>query len=102
LSDIALYKSQEPKALKQLLDASLKTIVVVDKQREIYFIDHIKIHVDEVLNLGDFLEIEVIDKTDTMEVETMHQECNELMKKFNLDASLLLRNSYSDMLMSKV
>lgn len=36
-------------------------LVVVDKMREIYFIDNVKFYFDKVEGFGIFVEIEVID-----------------------------------------
>jgi predicted adenylyl cyclase CyaB len=61
-SDIILYKTDPESTLKSMLIASIGVLAVVDKQREIYFIDNIKFHVDQVKGLGQFIEIEAIDK----------------------------------------
>ena len=62
-SKVVLYSSSPGSSLKDALLGSCGALVVVDKQRHIYFIDNVKFHVDEVKNLGSFCEIEAIDKT---------------------------------------
>ncbi|MCU0334732.1 MAG: class IV adenylate cyclase [Chitinophagaceae bacterium] len=47
--------------LKQVLAHALGVLVEVVKEREIYFIDNVKFHLDTVPGLGSFVEIEAID-----------------------------------------
>ena len=60
-SDVHLFKTSPETDLKAVLQAALDTKVVVDKNREIYFIQNVKFHIDTVVNLGSFVEIEAID-----------------------------------------
>jgi predicted adenylyl cyclase CyaB len=66
-SNILLYKSNPKSSLKKILTNSLGIFVVVNKQREIYFIDNVKFHIDKVKDLGNFVEIEAIDKNPALE-----------------------------------
>ncbi|MEL6276376.1 MAG: class IV adenylate cyclase, partial [Bacteroidota bacterium] len=60
-SHVSLCKMETiPVGLKEVLSAAIETKVVVDKKREIYFIDNVKFHIDEVKGLGAFVEIEAI------------------------------------------
>src|SRR5438034_9293492 len=43
--------------LKQILTQSLGIKIIVEKKREIYFIENVKFHIDEVPALGSFVEI---------------------------------------------
>ena len=60
-SNVMLYKPGPDAALKEILTQVLGVLVVVDKRREIYFIDNVKFHLDRVDHLGAFVEIEAID-----------------------------------------
>lgn len=97
-SNVTLYKTEPNSPLKVALTQALGVLVVVDKQREIYFIDNVKFHIDEVKGLGSFMEIEAIDNTGTIGKEKLHEQCQEYMKILNISESDLLENSYSDML----
>src|SRR5579859_1997970 len=44
--------------LKAVLLNALPVLAIVDKRREIYFVDNVKFHLDRVVSLGTFLEIE--------------------------------------------
>lgn len=62
-SRVVLFENEPESSLKEILLKSLGLLAVVDKQREIYFIDNVKFHIDSVRNLGTFVEIEASPKT---------------------------------------
>jgi len=97
-SDVTLYKPTEVASLKAVLLAALPTLIVVEKKREIYFIDHIKFHIDTLTGLGSFIEIEVIDATDAMDITKMKEQCQWYMELLDVQKEDLMENSYSDML----
>lgn len=59
-SEVILIPNPPP-LLKDLLSKALGILVVVDKEREIYFIDNVKFHLDTVEDIGAFVEIEAQD-----------------------------------------
>ena len=101
-SDIILFRSTPGSSLKPILERSCGVLIVVDKQREIYFIDNIKFHIDSVRDLGTFIEIEAIDETGTIGKEKLLEQCNEYFKLFEIPASDLVSVSYSDLLLAKI
>ena len=56
--DAALFPCKRKTPLKKLLTVALGVWTVVDKKREIYFIQNAKFHIDRVKRLGNFVEIE--------------------------------------------
>ena len=98
-SDVTLYKPTEVVSLKAVLLAALPTLIVVEKKREIYFIDHIKFHIDTLTTLGSFIEIEVIDATDAMDITKMKEQCQWYMELLDVQQEDLMEHSYSDMLL---
>lgn len=84
-------------SLAATLDQALGTWVKVDKQREIYFIDNVKFHLDEVLGLGTFIEIEAIGDSPDQREELLRQ-CREYMVYLGVQEEELIENSYSDLL----
>ena len=60
-SKVSLFKSEPDSTLKQILVNSIGVLTVVDKKREIYFIENVKFHIDTVKDLGTFVEIEAIE-----------------------------------------
>lgn len=99
-SDILLYKTN-PSNLKEILENSLEILVVVDKKREIYFIDNIKFHLDNVKNLGTFVEIEAIDYERNLDKSKLLKQCNKYLDLFNIPQDNLISVSYSDLLLQK-
>jgi len=74
--------------------------VVVDKVREIYFIDNVKFHIDEVKDLGRFIEIEAIDDADERSEAQLLDQCRFYMVEMGIREKDLVSNSYSDLLLS--
>ncbi len=97
-SRVILFKNNPDSPLKQLLTMAIGVHVVVDKKREIYFIDNVKFHLDKVKYLGHFIEIEAIDNDSTIGREILQKQCESYMKKFRIQPADMLRDSYSDML----
>ena len=62
-SDVALFRTTSSDDLEDVLTRSMGVKVIVDKMRDIHFIDNVKFHVDSVVNLGSFVEVEAIDTT---------------------------------------
>jgi len=73
--------------------------VVVDKQREIYFIDNVKFHIDRVEELGNFVEIEAIDKSGSLGEEQLQKQCRKYMNLLDIAEGDLVGESYSDLLL---
>src|ERR1700741_4977643 len=57
-SNFQLINLPDAKRLKEMLTRSLGIKIIVEKKREIYFIGNVKFHIDEVVGLGNFAEIE--------------------------------------------
>ncbi len=98
-SDVRLYKSKPDSSLKSLLEESMGVLAVVDKVREIYFIDNVKFHIDEVEGLGIFVEIEAIDKTGELGQERLLEQCNYYLELFGINENELIPVSYSDLVL---
>ena len=100
-SNVILYKSNPESSLKEILTKSLGILVTVKKQREIYFVDNIKFHLDAILDLGTFVEIEAIDKDGTIGKEKLLEQCTNYMNLFEINKEDLISVSYSDLLVVK-
>ena len=100
-SDVILFKSDPSSSLKEILLKSLGALVVVDKQREIYFIENVKFHIDTVMNLGTFMEIEAIDSDGSYKKEKLLEQCQSYLKLFGIPKDDLVSVSYSDLLLKK-
>ena len=98
-SNINLVPAEHPEKLHALLDNALGTKVVVNKKREIYFIDNVKFHIDQVKELGSFVEIEAIDEDGTIGEEKLCEQCQKYLDQFDISDEQLISHSYSDMLL---
>ena len=70
-------------------------MVTVDKKREIFVYDNVRIHLDKVKGLGNFLEFEIVFSS----MAKAKQQMKTLIKYFGLDEKKFIKNSYSDLLM---
>jgi len=101
-SDVILYKTEPKSSLKNILLNSLGILAIVDKIREIYFIDNVKFHIDTVKGLGTFIEIEAIDTNGTVTKEKLLEQCNNFLSLFDIPKDDLISVSYSDLLLEKI
>ncbi|RLD21801.1 MAG: adenylate cyclase [Bacteroidetes bacterium] len=99
LSKVNIYKPNDADALHVTLSAALPVLVEVDKQREIYFIDNVKFHIDQVKTLGSFIEIEAIDESGGIGITRLNEQCEHYLQLFEVEADDLMTHSYSDMLL---
>lgn len=100
-SKVTLYKSKPESSLKTILENSIGVLVIVDKQREIYFIENVKFHIDTVKNLGNFIEIEAIDETGFISEEKLLKQCEYYLELFGVKDEDLVSVSYSDLILGK-
>jgi len=101
-SNVTFYKSQDKTSLKEILTKALGILIVVDKSREIYFIDNVKFHIDDVKDLGTFVEIEALDSNNSIGKEKLFQQCNFYLDLFKISGEDLISNSYSDLLKQRI
>ncbi len=98
-SDVTLFSPPEGDGIKDVLTAAMGVLVVVSKTREIFFIDNVKFHIDQVDGLGGFVEIEAIGNDGQIGRDKLLRQCNQFMELFGIEAKDLIDCSYSDMLL---
>lgn len=86
--------------LKEILTTALGVLVVVVKEREIYYFDNIKFHIDQVKGLGTFAEIEARGTLGEDTEAALEAQCKELCQEFGFAAQDFLSGSYSDLLLA--
>ena len=86
----------EPIAFKQLATMALGVKGVVEKQRELWIFGHTRIHLDEVRDLGQFVELETVihDQTEG-EAQAEHQLVKDAL---GIKEEDLVSVSYSDLI----
>jgi adenylate cyclase class 2 len=96
---VTLYNAADIASLNNVLINALDILVIVDKQREIVFLDNVKFHLDIVKDLGTFIEIEAIDQEGKIGKDKLYEQCRMYLNVFGVSDDDLLEQSYSDLLM---
>lgn len=92
-----IAQTSSPKALRELLSESNGQVGRVEKHRTLFLAGRIRIHLDRVKDLGDFLELEVVLK-DGEGIEAGIAEALALMEQLGVQRSQLIEGSYVDLL----
>jgi len=100
-SYLLIAEVRKPKILKKILEKVLGVLVVVEKRREIYMWKGVKIHLDKVKGLGEYLEFEKPTKNTKKDLEKSRRLLTLLMREANLKKENLEKFSYSDLLLKK-
>jgi len=101
-SKVIICKNNEPSPdLENIVRQIHDVLVEVNKKGEIYFIDNVKFHIDEVIGLGNFIEIEAISENNSLCEEKIKKQGDYYKRLFNIKDRDLISNSYSDMLLNK-
>ena len=86
----------DPAALKGVLVECLGVRIVVDKRRTVYLWRNVRIHLDSVAGLGEFLEFEAVMPEGAADEEG-ERLVADLMERFGTPRGDLIEGSYSDM-----
>ena len=88
-----------PPGLKVLLTDALSVLATVEKTRSLWLYENVRIHLDRVQSLGDFIEFEAV-LDDTHNDADGHAKIAQLRQAFNLTAEHLIDSSYLDLTLS--
>ncbi len=95
--DYAVIPVQDAPKVKKLLKALLGTDEVVEKQRDIYLVGNVRVHLDQVKGLGNFLELEAVYQGDTSRKRAIEEsKARKLLEIFEVPRKNLLENSYRE------
>jgi predicted adenylyl cyclase CyaB len=84
-------------ALRELLAPALGVRGQVVKRRTLFFVGRTRVHLDEVRDLGAFLELEVV-LDDGEDVSTGIDEAHRLLRRFGVPDGALVPEAYIDLL----
>jgi len=98
-SDYLLITIDDPATLRHALQVALGIRAVVEKRREIFFRDNVRIHLDLVTSLGDFIEFEAVLGPDHTDQEG-HEQLKRLIDELGLSPTDFLSGSYGELIMS--
>jgi predicted adenylyl cyclase CyaB len=96
-SDYLICSTATPALLLETLSTALGTGVVVAKKRSLYLVGQTRIHLDQVENLGAFLELEVVLRPG-QPAEEGHAIATEIMRALEVQEADLISGAYADLL----
>lgn len=96
-----LIEVREPAELQEALAAVLGIAVVVSKARRLFVFEGVRIHLDHVDGLGDFIEFEGV-AADGEDPGGFAKLLADLRQSFGIHDEDLVRESYSDLLRTAV
>ena len=93
------FEIDQPAELKSMLEKSVGIQCVVEKIRTLYLIDQARIHLDDVKQLGLFLEIEVVLHPDQLE-DIGNDIMHSLLEQFHVGSDSFESTGYADMILA--
>jgi len=97
-SDYRVLPVDDPAGLRELLAAILGVHRVVRKTREIVLVDNVRIHLDEVEDLGTFLELEAVFDGSPDAEAAEHAKVARLLAELGVSEERLVATSYEALL----
>jgi homotetrameric cytidine deaminase len=88
----------EPTPLTEALDGALGTVVVVSKRRRLFLWEGVRIHLDDVDELGNFIEFEAV-LPDAGDLATANAKLAQLRVSLGIGDDALVSVGYADLLM---
>ncbi len=96
-SDYHLVPIADPPLLKQALSATLGVRIVVDKIRHVLLYDNVRVHLDSVQGVGEFLEFESV-LGGEIDDAAGRAQLDWLSREFRIASADIVPQSYSDLL----
>ena len=99
-SNYQIHSTSKPLELRKLLADALGETVIVKKKREVYVVGQTRIHLDDVDELGTFMELEVVLSPN----QPPEEGCSiayDLMEQLGIQESDLVPCAYADLLQDK-
>lgn len=97
VSNYTISETNTPKELNSIFISLHKVLINVKKVREITIIDNVRIHIDKVIGLGNYLEIEIIFNS----IKEAKKRMEHLIEILELNENEFINVSYSDLLLNK-
>ncbi len=97
LSDYHTKEISESSDLKLIFEKALGVKGIVIKKRNLFIYQGIRIHIDEVESLGNFIEFEI---PMTSNREEASKVMNFLLQKFSVQEMALVQHSYIDLIIN--
>jgi predicted adenylyl cyclase CyaB len=98
-SDYHIFHAGDPESLKRVLELAYGIRGIVKKTRYLYLVGQTRVHLDDVEDLGSFMELEVMLQEGQSEAEGQ-AIAEDLMERLGVARSDLLEGAYMDLLES--
>lgn len=103
-SDYHIAPIGDAVTLREVLALALGVRVIVKKRRTLYLLPmknggNIRIHLDQVEGLGDFVEVEAVAPADEFSAAA-EAEAQDLLQAFHITENELISGSYADLLLA--
>lgn len=98
-SNYQIITVAEPEALKHALSAALGVLVAVEKSRRLLLWRNVRIHLDEVPGLGNFIELEAVAPPES-DLALEYHLVARLRQTLGISYERVLAVSYSDQLLA--
>lgn len=96
-SDYQITRSNDPENLKRVLELAYGIRGEVKKTRYLYLIGQTRVHLDDVVGLGQFMELEVVLREDQSDGEGQ-KIAEDLMSALGVERADLIDGAYMDLL----
>lgn len=95
-----VHPTADPEGLREVLSAAFDVRGVVRKRRAVYVIGQTRVHLDQVEELGEFVELEVVLRAEQSASEGV-TIAHELMEKLDISPNQLIDRAYIDLLQDR-
>lgn len=95
-SDYDIFRLENAEELSSILERSLGSPGKVEKDRSLWLYRETRIHLDQVLGLGDFLELETV--LENISAEEGKAQSEEVIHRLGLEKELFIAIPYLEML----
>lgn len=95
-----IVKTDNPRGLAAMLEAALGSVGIVCKVRHLYLVGQTRVHLDEVDQLGHFVELEVVLQPGQT-IEAGIKIAEDLMNRLGICQEDLIEKPYVDLLIEK-
>ncbi len=95
-----LVDVSEPKAMKDALAAALGVRIAVEKTRHLFLIGNVRIHLDQVVGLGEFIEVEAVAESGS-DLTSERRFVGELQSALGITREQIVEWGYAERLLTQ-
>lgn len=99
-SNYHIYGIENPSLLRTMLEQTLGVKTIIIKERKLWMFRNVRIHLDKVADLGEFIEFEAVINRENNH-EQAARNLDEILGKFSIFSMTPVSEGYSDLLIRK-